>query len=124
MVVIIGGAYQGKADYAKAELGVREIYECTEQTTKPDFSTGCVSHLERFSLACVRAGLEPKEEIVKLLEGHGDTVLICDDISCGVVPVDAELRAWREATGRMMNELSNRAERVVRLFCGIPQVLK
>jgi adenosyl cobinamide kinase/adenosyl cobinamide phosphate guanylyltransferase len=38
--------------------------------------------------------------------------------------VDPEMRAWREATGRMMNELCRHADRVVRLFCGIPQVLK
>ena len=55
---------------------------------------------------------------------HADSVVICEDIFCGVVPVDPEMRAWREATGRMMNELCRHADRVVRLFCGIPQVLK
>jgi adenosyl cobinamide kinase/adenosyl cobinamide phosphate guanylyltransferase len=34
------------------------------------------------------------------------------------------LREWREAHGRMMNALSREADGVVRLFCGIPQVLK
>ena len=59
-----------------------------------------------------------------MLPELADSVVICEDIFCGVVPVDPEMRAWREATGRMMNELCRHADRVVRLFCGIPQVLK
>ena len=124
MVLIFGGAYQGKLDYAKRELGVTEVFTCREDSTAPDLSRGCLEHLERFSLACVRAGLEPQKELERLLAQYPDTVLICDDVSCGVVPMEPELRAWREATGRMVNSLAARADKVVRLFCGLPQVLK
>ena len=51
-------------------------------------------------------------------------VVLCDDISCGVVPLEAEERAWREATGRCLLLLTGEAQRVVRLFCGLESVLK
>ena len=62
------------------------------------------------------------EELQPFLDEQ--TILICDDISCGVVPMDKEVRAWREATGRAINALAAQADRVVRVFCGLPMVLK
>ena len=53
-----------------------------------------------------------------------DKILLCEDISCGVVPIDPEQRAWREAVGRMNAMLAARAERVTRIFCGLPMELK
>ena len=125
MHLIIGGAFQGKTDWAKAQFDLTDadILECTEQTL-PDFSAKCVTHLERFVLYCLRQGQEPKAVLAQRAEGWKNSVLICDDISCGVVPLDAEDRAWREACGRMLNDLSIQAETVTRMFCGLPQRLK
>ena len=52
------------------------------------------------------------------------TVIISDDISCGVVPVDKTERAWREANGRLLIKISDKSEHVTRVFCKIPVVLK
>ena len=38
--------------------------------------------------------------------------------------MDAEARDWREAVGRMNAMLASKAERVTRLFCGLPLELK
>ena len=70
------------------------------------------------------AGEEPKTVLLQQRDDWKDSVLICDDISCGVVPLDAETRAWREACGRMLSALSMEAETVTRIFCGLPQRLK
>jgi len=61
MELIIGGAYQGKLDYAKEKLNVTAHYDCSIESTDIDFACGCVAHLERFALACVRAGISPLE---------------------------------------------------------------
>ena len=42
----------------------------------------------------------------------------------GVVPVDKNERAAREAAGRLGCLLAQRADAVVRVFCGIPVYLK
>ena len=50
--------------------------------------------------------------------------MICQDIFCGVVPMGAELRAWRQDTGRLCQYLAGEADRVSRIFCGLEQRLK
>ena len=122
MVFLIGGAYQGKTAYAKQTYGLRDadIFTCEGETL--NLSAPCLRHLERFARACVRAGKEPAD-VLAGLDLHGK-ILICEDISCGVVPMDAEAREWREAVGRMNAALAARADTVTRMFCGLPMELK
>ena len=51
-------------------------------------------------------------------------ILIMQDIFCGVVPMGAENRAWRQRTGRLSQYLSKEANQVSRIFCGLEQRLK
>lgn len=122
MILIIGGAYQGKTAYAKQTYGLKdsEIFTCDGLLI--DNAARCLRHLERFALACVQAGKEPAD----VLAGFelAEKILICEDISCGVVPMDAEAREWREAVGRMNARLAAQARRVTRIFCGLPMELK
>ena len=60
----------------------------------------------------------------KSLQTCWEKILICEDISCGVVPMDAEAREWREAVGRMNAALAAQADTVTRIFCGLPLELK
>ena len=46
------------------------------------------------------------------------------DTSQGVVPIDKDVRAFREMNGRLMLYLADKAEHVVRVFCGIGKALK
>lgn len=123
--LIIGGAYQGKLEYAKERfsLGENDIFTCTE-TALPDFSKRCLYGLQEFTLYCIKNNLDAVAYLKQHLAEIQNSVLICEDISCGVVPISAEMRAWREATGRLCIYLSKQAETVTRVFCGLPQVLK
>ena len=51
-------------------------------------------------------------------------VVTCREVGLGVVPLDAGERAWRETVGQTCEQLAERAERVIRMVCGIPLVLK
>jgi adenosyl cobinamide kinase/adenosyl cobinamide phosphate guanylyltransferase len=119
MELIVGGAYQGKKAYArdKYKLDDAEIFSCSEDGNI-DFSCRCICRLERYILACVREGKLPEQRF------RPDAGVTCNDVSCGVVPMDAELRIWRETVGRFLNGLSSQAEHVTRMFCGLPQTLK
>lgn len=124
MNLIIGGAYQGKREFAKAAFGLREEDIFTCQGTHIDFSAPCIDEIQEFTLACVQAGLDPLEAF-RCREGEWkDSVLICRDIFCGVVPLEAELRQWRQVTGQLCQYLTGRASRVSRIFCGLEQRLK
>ena len=50
--------------------------------------------------------------------------MIATEIGCGIVPMDPAERERREAAGRLSCELARRAETVVRVCCGLPQLLK
>ena len=124
MILIIGGAYQGKLDYAKAafSLAPEDIFTCTG--TEIDFSKPCVNALEEFCYACIQHDIDPIEYVKAHREDWQDSILICNDLSSCVVPMDPVQRQWRHATGRLCQYLAGHAERVSRIFCGLEQRLK
>lgn len=126
MIFIIGGSYQGKLDFAKEKyaLSDSDIQKCTIETDSIDFSKRCIAYIDHFALNRVRAEIEPADIFKESIECLKNSILIANDVSCGVVPVDADLRAWREACGRMNNYLARQADEIWRLFCGIPQKIK
>ena len=123
MILVIGGAYQGKLDYVKKEynLSDEDVFSY-EEGKSIETDRKVIYGLEKYSLSCVKEGLLPEEEIRKTdLE---DKIVIVNDISCGIVPMDKTERAWREGNGRMVTALALKAEIVIRVFCGIPCRLK
>lgn len=126
MKFIIGGSYQGKLAFARETFSLKDedIFICTEDTDTIDFSKKCIAYIDRYALNRVRAGAEPADIFRDAADSLGDAVLISNDVSCGIVPIDTDLRAWREACGRMNNYLAREADEVWRLFCGLGQRLK
>lgn len=124
MILIVGGAYQGKLDYAKAayNLAPEDVFTCTGKEI--DFSKRCVNALEEFCYACIGADIDPIEYAQAHREDWKDSILICSDLSSGVVPIDPVQRHWRHTTGRLCQYLAGEAERVSRIFCGLEQRLK
>ena len=124
MVLIIGGSYQGKLDFTKTAFTLSEddIFTCS--SSEIDFSKRCINSIEEFSLASIRCGTDPSEYFNVHKDDWKDSILICEDIFCGVVPMGAEMRAWRQATGRLCQYLSREAAQVSRIFCGLEQRLK
>ena len=119
MDLVIGGAYQGKRDFAKEHFSLKDedIYTCTCDR-EPDWNSRCIEHLEQYVLFCVRTGIEPKADF------RSDAVLIGNDVFCGVVSIDPVERAWREESGRYYGRLSRQSRSVHRLFCGLPMKIK
>lgn len=120
MILIIGGAYQGKLDAAKASYGLTDgdIYTCCDG--KIDFSQKCIYKIEEFTFHHP----DPIGYFQSHREQWENSILICQDIFCGVVPVGAGNRAWRQKTGRLCQYLSQEASQVSRIFCGLEQKLK
>ncbi len=124
MVLIIGGAYQGKRDYAERAFHLTEADIFTCNGTEIDFSKKCVDRLEEFVLACVREGIDPEEYLRAHEALWKDSVFLCRDIFCGVVPMDPVIRKCRHTTGLVCQYLAGQAAQVSRIFCGLEQRLK
>lgn len=109
MILIVGGAYQGKTTYAKEHF--------------PDTYEKLNHYHEKIRLQ-MEKGMEPLEEVKKLPLSDDKLIIICDEVGCGLVPVDAFERAYREQVGRVGGYLASRASRVIRVICGIGKDIK
>ena len=126
MTVIFGGAYQGKLDYARENFNItdEDVYVCRQDSTEIDTSKKVICGLENFTFACVKSGLEARDLLADLGPVLDDKIIIVSDISQGIVPLDADQRQWREMNGRCMLWLGKKADRVIRVFCGLGQTIK
>ena len=123
MILIYGGAYQGKLEYAKNNYDIKNVSECSDGAD-PDFSCDAIHGLDEFVLECVRSGRDATEYFREHEPELQDTVIIANDISSGIVPMDKDVRAAREMNGRLLIYLASRADEVIRVFCGIGKKIK
>ena len=120
MILIIGGAYQGKLNFAKDAFNITdaEVFSC--DIGEIDFSKRCIYKIEEFTYGYP----DPIGYFQEHKDDWQNSILICEDIFCGVVPMGAENRAWRQNTGRLVQYLSKEADQVSRIFCRLEQRLK
>ena len=126
MVLIFGGVYQGKLEYAlsRFELTDNDIFYCTEGDEARPTGKKIIYEADKWVLSIIRAGKNVQDEARQFLQENPSAIVICNDISCGIVPMDPVMRKWREETGRFMGLISQHSGEVIRLYCGIPTVLK
>jgi len=117
MTLIIGGAFQGKLDFAKKHFGLTDSQIC-DCEKEHDLSKSCIYHFEKYILSRIE-----NNQPVDFVPAENQ-IIICEDIFCGVVPVDPKLREWREETGRICAKLSKESDEVYRIFCGLEQRIK
>lgn len=113
MILIIGGRAQGKLAFAKETLGV------TGYTDGIVGAENCLYNLQD----AVRYGMDIPA-LDAYLARYPDAVIICDEVGCGIVPMEKEERIWRENVGRICCYLAERAQHVYRVFCGIGVMIK
>ena len=115
MILVTGGAYQGKTAFAEALLK-QQMQDGKEGTVFTQF--------HEWVKDCMKAERNIEEELREKLEQDPDQIIVCNELGCGVVPLDAFERAWRERTGRLTCELAKQAEAVYRVTCGIGTRIK
>lgn len=124
MKMIIGGAYQGKAAYAKAQFpdvdwkfggGITE-----EELLKAEGVLGFQEYIRK----ALKAGEDLTGLAEKLAQQDTDVILVSEEVGYGIVPADAFERQYREAVGRVCTALAAKSRRVTRVVCGIGTVLK
>ena len=107
MVFVTGPLYSGKKTFVKEWMHWDE--EALEQHAVWDVQE-------------MAAGCENLEQLAEELSQK--QVVIATEVGGGIVPANAEERAAREAAGRLACLLAKKADTVIRVFCGIPTVLK
>ena len=106
MIFVTGPLYAGKRDCIRLLLGLSE----------EAFSEKAVWDVQ---------DLAESGRIEQLAEKlSAKEIVIATEVGCGVIPVDARERERREAAGQLACALAGRAYTVIRVCCGIPQLLK
>ena len=126
MRLIIGGASQGKLDWylSQQEYSQEEVSDGAEISLEELPQGKILNHFHRWVFRLLEQGIDPKEKLEAYLAKQPDAVILSDEIGCGVVPIAASEREWRETAGRLCCDLAKRAKRVDRIFCGLAMPLK
>lgn len=123
MMLIIGGAYEGKTEYAKA-VGISDICDGETAGFEEIKKHKCVKNYQMLVKRQLEAGLDPLNEAKKLFDKCPDIVIISTEIGCGIVPIEKSERIWRETVGKVCCFIAAKSEKVVRISCGIASVIK
>lgn len=159
MILITGGAWQGKREYAYGLIGedsekklIIEGGRCTAENMKtvkiidqlhvwirrqmeemmPQAGRGAGASTagegwdelvfdQQEMLICQQ---KIEETIQEVLAENPDVIIIVNELGCGVIPMEAFERRYRELVGRICCELAKEAREVHRVVCGIGTVLK
>ena len=122
MVLIIGGAKQGKLRYVLEKTGLRE--QNVVEDIKSASTERILYALQYAVREALNTGVEPFSALEKLLTQNPDVIIICDEVGGGIVPAHPDERILRETVGRLCCMLAERATHVERIFCSISMRLK
>lgn len=125
MILVFGGAYQGKKEFVFRTFGLSE--NNIEYAGGKEWKAGnkkIICCMEGYIRALAEEGIPAVKNLEAMMESLEDKIVIITDISQGIVPMDRVDRLWREENGRAMSFLAGRAEEVYRLFCGIESRVK
>ena len=103
----------------------RNFHLLVRRILKKDETLGLPDEQETALFETTSAGLHNWKNLAKTIyNANPDRILVTDEIGYGIVPMDPFEREYREAVGRLCCRLAGEAEAVVRLYCGIPSVIK
>ena len=133
MDLIIGGCHQGKTQYvmdvygyAPEEIVNGEDLKVENHVSPDEALTGkkCLNHFHLLVRRLLEEHISVEEYLDQLFAGNDIEVILTDEIGCGIVPIDAFEREYREAVGRQCCRLAQRAVRVCRVAAGIASYIK
>lgn len=130
MYIVIGGAANGKRKFVREMMtaeakwfGDEEPLDLTQLSELSAEQPAVVCSVEQWMAAHLDDEEHAINQFVNALIGK-NVILIITDIGRGIVPMDSEERALRDACGRLNQQVMKVAKEVTRVWYGIPQKLK
>lgn len=128
MRLITGGAWQGKTAFAVKLAGEAGREPAVADGLRDPFEAAyerpVIGGFHYYVRRLLKEERDVDEFIEEIEERNPDVVITSDELGCGIVPVDPEERAFREAAGRAAVKLASDSQAVYRMVCGIPVRLK
>ncbi|MCC2826000.1 bifunctional adenosylcobinamide kinase/adenosylcobinamide-phosphate guanylyltransferase [Faecalicatena orotica] len=126
MILITGGAFQGKKAYAMEHFHLTDDdfvngADCTENDL---FQEKAVADFQEYVRRVLKKGGDASTLAETLYTENPEILVITNELGSGVIPADPFDRQWREASGRVACDLAKYAAEVHRVVCGIGTVIK
>lgn len=125
MILITGGAWQGKRAYADAHYPKRTQI-VNGQTAEPAqlLQAERIDNLHLWIRRMCEQGGDVYAFCEQLIKENPSVIVTMDEIGSGVIPIDAFELSYREACGRIGCLLAAQSTKVIRVFCGIGKEIK
>lgn len=124
MQLIVGGMGQGKLSYVLGQLGEVPVTDGAMCSMEEAFSAKVLYRFHMLIRRLLQERCSLEVFLTTLCERNPAVTIICDEVGCGIVPIDAFEREYREVVGRSCCTLASQAETVVRVICGIGEKIK
>lgn len=126
MELIIGGAYNSKLNFALKYYNLKEsdFQNGAECLADEAFTKKGIYNLHLLIRRMIISGLDDYNKIIENIFSSNIEIIICSEVGSGIVPVNDIDNKVREYTGRILSILSERSKRVIRVYYGIPSVIK
>lgn len=128
MILIIGGAFQGKLEYGCRMTGYEkeDFLDGARCGLEDIFTARGIRHFHEYLRRCLEE--DPKFDASafagRLAKENLDLVIVTNEQGYGIVPAEPFDRLWRETVGRVCTRLASAAREVHRVVCGLGMVLK
>lgn len=129
MILIVGGAFQGKEAFARQLSGLEpqefETRNADGRTDVPDMAVqkAILLNVHLWIRQVMENGGDPELFIRKVIASR-PWIVTMDEVGSGIVPIERADREYREAAGRAGQALAAEAEQVYRVVCGMPVRIK
>lgn len=126
MIMITGGVFGGKKDYAKKRFGFtdEEILNGGSCPFDNIFSAKCIADYQLIVKRLLEENADVRGFTERLCIENPNAVVIINEIGAGIIPLEKSDRIWREETGRSGCLIARNSSEVIRLACGIPTTIK
>lgn len=126
MIMITGGAFSGKKDYAKKRFDFSDddILNGENCSLNAVFSAKCIADYQFIVKRLLEENADVQTFTERLCKENPNAVVIINEIGAGIIPLEKSDRIFREETGRSGCLIARNSSEVIRLACGIPTTIK
>ena len=124
MKLIIGGAFQGKKAFAKDLCPDVSFIDGAKCDAEDIFACNGIFHFHEYIRNRLKEGADCQKLGEELIKRNPSLVVVTNELGCGVVPIDAFDREYRERTGRVCTVLAAGSDDVYRVICGVGLKIK
>ena len=126
MVMVTGGAFQGKRECLKQlfKLSEGDIISGADCRIEDVFFAAAVTDYHELVRRLIAEKTDVSEFTERFCRENTKAAVTINEVGCGIVPLEKSERIYREEAGRAGCIIAAHSETVIRVFCGVPQIIK